>query len=56
MPKVPQKTIYVREEDVPLWDWAMAHAKQHRMPISGLLMTALEHYRQAVEAPRDDGE
>lgn len=57
MPKVPQKTIYVREEDVELWEHAVAYAKARRLPVSSLLMNALQEYferrgdRQPDDAP-----
>jgi hypothetical protein len=38
------KAVYVRDEDVALWERAEAYAKARRMPVSGLIMTALEKY------------
>ena len=43
------KVIYVRREDAELWEWAVAFARSRRMPVSGLVMTALEEYRRKVE-------
>jgi hypothetical protein len=37
-------TIYVREDDLDLWERAEAYAKARRMPVSGLVMAALEAY------------
>jgi hypothetical protein len=54
MPKVPQKTIYVREEDVELWERAVAYAKARRLPVSSLLMNALQEYFERREAGRQD--
>lgn len=38
------KTIYVREQDLALWRRAEAYARAHRLPVSGLVLTALERY------------
>jgi len=38
------KAVYVRDEDVALWQQAEAYAKARRMPVSGLIMAALERY------------
>lgn len=43
------KVIYVRAEDQPLWDWAVDYARARRMPVSGLVMSALEVYRELAE-------
>lgn len=40
------KAVYVRDEDVELWERAEAYAKKRRMPVSGLVMAALETYLQ----------
>ncbi len=39
-----KKTIYVRQDDVELWARAERYAKARRMPVSGLVMAALETY------------
>lgn len=39
-----QVSVYIRDEDLELWERAEAHARRHRMPMSGLVMTALEEY------------
>jgi hypothetical protein len=36
--------IYVREADLPLWERAERYARRHRMPVSGLVLAALESY------------
>jgi hypothetical protein len=46
---VGDKVIYVREDDAELWEWAVAYARSKRMPVSGLVMNALEAYREQVE-------
>lgn len=38
------KAIYVRDADQPLWDRAEQYAKARRLPMSSLLMNALERY------------
>jgi hypothetical protein len=38
------KAVYVRDEDVALWERAERYAKARRMPISGLVLAALEAY------------
>ena len=38
------KAVYVRDEDVELWERAERYAKARRMPVSGLVMAALEAY------------
>ena len=38
------KAVYVRDEDAELWARAEAYAKARRMPVSGLVMAALEAY------------
>lgn len=48
------KTIYVRSEDLELWDWAVSYARSQRMPVSGLIMNALQAYRERIEP--DDGQ
>lgn len=50
---MPQKNIYVREKDVELWEWAVSYAEARRMTVSGLLMNALEDYREKIEQDRD---
>ncbi|HEY9408801.1 MAG TPA: hypothetical protein VIP77_04395 [Jiangellaceae bacterium] len=39
------KAVYVRDEDIGLWEWAERFARKRRMPTSGLVMAALEAYR-----------
>jgi hypothetical protein len=38
------KAVYVRDEDVALWERAERYARARRMPISGLVLAALEAY------------
>jgi hypothetical protein len=44
-----QVSIYVRAEDLELWRRAEAHARERRMPASGLVMLALERYLDAED-------
>jgi hypothetical protein len=46
-----QTTIYVREDDLPLWERAERYARAHRMPVSGLVMAALERYLEQQGHP-----
>jgi hypothetical protein len=43
------KVIYVRDSDAELWEWAVAYARARRMPVSGLVMNALQAYREQVD-------
>ena len=36
--------VYVRDSDLELWERAEQYARKHRMPVSGLVMAALEEY------------
>jgi hypothetical protein len=36
--------VYVRDSDLPLWERAERYARAHRMPMSGLVMLALERF------------
>jgi hypothetical protein len=40
----------VREKDLELWEWARAKAERERTTISGVLMNALERYRDDSES------
>ena len=44
-----QVSVYIREEDVELWARAERYAKARRMPVSGLVMAALEAYLADVD-------
>jgi hypothetical protein len=48
------KVIYVRAEDEPLWEWAVAYARSHRMPVSGVVLNALQAYREQVDEADDE--
>jgi hypothetical protein len=48
---VPRKQIYVREEDAALWQRAEAYAKARRLPMSALIMNALERYLEDNSEP-----
>lgn len=47
------RTIYVREEDVALWERAEQYARAHRLTMSALILTALERYLADVEEDQD---
>ena len=38
------KAVYVREQDVELWERAERYARSHRLTMSALVLTALEQY------------
>lgn len=44
LPRMGNKTVYVREDDAALWDRAERFAKARRLSMSALIMTALEQY------------
>jgi hypothetical protein len=43
------KAVYVRDADADLWARAEHYAKARRMPVSGLVMAALEAYLAEAE-------
>jgi hypothetical protein len=43
--------IYIREGDLPLWERVERYAREHRMPVSGLVMLAVEEYLARHSAP-----
>jgi hypothetical protein len=47
-----QISVYVRDEDADLWARAERYAKARRMPVSGLVMAALEAYLGDVDDER----
>jgi hypothetical protein len=49
-----QVSIYVRADDLELWRRAEAYARERRMPVSGLVMLALERYLNAEESESDE--
>ena len=51
-PHMPPKTIYVRQDDMRVWQRAGAYAKERRLSLSALIMTALEAYLEAEESSR----
>lgn len=38
------KAVYVRDEDIALWERAERYAKARRLAMSALILTALEQY------------
>ncbi|HEX2362888.1 MAG TPA: hypothetical protein VHI11_12515 [Jiangellaceae bacterium] len=47
-----QVSVYVRDEDAELWQRAERYARARRMPVSGLVMAALEQYLRDVDDTR----
>ena len=46
-----QVSVYIRAEDLAVWARAERYAREHRMPMSGLVMLAVERYLAEQEAP-----
>ena len=44
-------SVYVRDEDLALWERAEEYARRHRMPVSGLVMAALERFLVEPDPP-----
>lgn len=53
MSRVPQRNVYVREDDAELWEWAQQYAKTHRWTTSAVVMMALERFRDEVQPKRE---
>lgn len=47
---MPRKQIYVRVDDLALWDRAVAFARTRRLTMSALIMNALQAY---IDRPVD---
>jgi hypothetical protein len=43
------KAIYIRDDDADLWARAETYAKARRLPMSALVMNALERYLDQVD-------
>ena len=55
MPTGREVSLYVRAADLELWQRAVDYAAAHRMPVSGLVLVALERYlADRPTANRDD--
>lgn len=54
MSRVPQRNVYVREDDAELWEWAQQYARTHRWTTSAVVMMALEKFRAEVAEKRGD--
>lgn len=39
-----QVSVYIRAGDLPLWERAERYAREHRVPMSGVVMLALTEY------------
>lgn len=51
--------VYVKDSDMQLWERAEEYARKHRMPMSGLVMLALERFLDEQDPPaepEDDAE
>lgn len=46
-----QVSIYIRASDLDLWRRVEAYAAEHRMPVSGLVLAALEQYLTRPDRP-----
>jgi len=62
---MPNKTLYIRDDDAPLWERAELFAKQSRQSLSQLVMAALDRHlaaeldtaeMQDIKIKRRDGE
>jgi hypothetical protein len=49
-----QVSVYVRDADLPLWERAERYARRRRMPVSGLIMAALEAYLAEPDSGQPD--
>ncbi len=49
----PNKTLYVRDEDAPVWDRAERAAAAAGQSVSQLVATSLRTYLSALDAPAD---
>lgn len=52
---MPPRTIFVRDEDMELWERATQFASAHRWSMSALIMTALEAYIEQGAKPTGGG-
>lgn len=43
--------VYVREEDLPLWERAERYARERRMPVSGVVLLAVERFLDEEDPP-----
>ena len=46
--------LYVRDADLELWERVEDHARRRRMPVSGLVLSALEEYLARHGQPSED--
>jgi hypothetical protein len=52
----PNKTLYIRDEDEPLWDRAELVAKRTRQSVSQLVTASLRSYLPMIHTPDDQME
>lgn len=50
---MPNRTLYVRDEDTAVWDRAEEAAEKARQSVSQLVATALRHYLPTIHTPAD---
>jgi hypothetical protein len=50
---MPNRTLYVRDEDTAVWDRAEQAAENARQSVSQLVATALRHYLPTIHTPGD---
>ncbi len=52
----PNKTLYIRDEDAPIWERAEQAAGVSRQSLSQLVATALRRYLPTIHTPADEME
>jgi hypothetical protein len=52
----PAKTVYIRDEDAPIWQRAEETAERTRQSVSQLVAGALRHYLPTIHTPDDEME
>lgn len=52
----PNKTLYIRDEDVQIWQRAEEAAERTRQSVSQLVSGALRHYLPTIHTPDDEME
>jgi hypothetical protein len=50
----PNKTLYIRDVDVPIWERAEKAAERARQPISQLVTGLLRHHVEQLETANDE--
>jgi hypothetical protein len=52
----PNKTLYIRDEDMPVWERAEHAAERTRQSVSQLVTASLRHYLPTIYTPEDEME